>query len=57
MLGASQWSPSSGFPTKTLYTPLPSPHLRYMPRPSHSSQFYHLHYIGWAGQIIKLLIM
>ena len=28
----------SGFPTKTLYTPLLL-HIRYMPRPSHSSQF------------------
>ena len=27
----------SGFPTKTLYTPLSSPHTRYMNRPSHSS--------------------
>jgi hypothetical protein len=31
----------SGFPTKTLYTPLPLPHPRYMSRPSHSSRFYH----------------
>ena len=27
----------SGFPTKTLYTPLLYPHMCYMPRPSHSS--------------------
>jgi len=26
----------SGFPTKTVYTPLLYPHTRYMPRPSHS---------------------
>ena len=45
----------SGFPTKTLYTPLT--HTRYMPSPSHSCRFYHPHNIGWAVQIIKLLIM
>ena len=28
----------SGFPTKTLYAPLFSPHTRYMPRPSHFSR-------------------
>jgi hypothetical protein len=26
-------------------------------RPSHSSWFYHPHSIGWAVQIMKLLIM
>ena len=35
----------SGFPTKTLYTPLLT-HTRYMPSPSHSSRFYHPHNIG-----------
>ena len=30
----------SGFPTKTLYTPLLT-HMRHMPSPSHSSRFYH----------------
>ena len=30
----------SGFPTKTIFTPL-LPHTCYMPRPSHSSRFYH----------------
>jgi len=29
------------------------PHTRYMPRPSHSSRFYHPHNIGWAVHIIK----
>ena len=47
----------SGFPTKSLYTPLLSPHTRYIPRPSHSSRFYHSNNVGWAVQIIKLLIM
>ena len=35
----------SGFPTKTLYTPLLT-HTRHMPSPSHSSRFYHPHNIG-----------
>ena len=43
----------SGFPTKTLYTPLPSPHTCYMPCPSHSSRFYHSHNIGCTVQIIS----
>ena len=36
----------SGFPTKTLYTPLSSPTRATMPSPSHSSRFYHPHDIG-----------
>ena len=40
----------SGFPTKTLYTPLSSPIP--MPSPSHSSRFYHTHNIGRGVQII-----
>jgi len=47
----------SGFPTKTLYTPLLSPRRRYMPRPSHYSRFHHPSNIGWAVQITQLLIM
>ena len=56
----------SGFPTKTQYIHLlstipvytsPLHHRHYMPRPPHSSQFDHLHNIGWRVQIIKLLIM
>jgi hypothetical protein len=35
----------------------PLPHTCYMPRPSHSSRVYHPNNIGWAVQIIKLLIM
>jgi len=38
-------------------TRLSPPHTRYMPRQSHSFWFYHSHNIGWAVQIIKLLIM
>ena len=46
----------SGFPTKPC-TLLYSPHTRYMPRPPHSSRFYHPHNIGWGIQITKLLTM
>ena len=35
----------------------PVPHTRYMPRPAHSSRFYHPKNTGWAVQIIKLHIM
>jgi hypothetical protein len=45
----------SGFPTKTMYTPLP--HRGYMPRPSHSSRFGHPNNIWWVAPNIKLLIM
>jgi hypothetical protein len=40
----------SGFPIKTLYTPLPSPHMCYTSRPSHSSRFYHPNNNGWLGE-------
>jgi hypothetical protein len=35
----------------------PLPHTRYMPRESHFSRFFHPKNIGWAVEIIKLLIM
>ena len=41
----------SGFPTKTLYTPLLT-HTRQMPGPFHFSRFYHPHNIGQGVQII-----
>ena len=45
----------SGFPTKTLYTPLVSPHTCYFPCPSYS-RFDHPHNIEWGVQIIKFLL-
>jgi hypothetical protein len=33
------------------------PHMRYMPRPSNLSLFYHPNNIGWGVQIIKVLIV
>ena len=54
---SSKWSLSLRFlHQNTLYVS-PLPHTCYMPRPSHSSQFYHPNDIGRAVQIIKVLIM
>jgi len=47
----------SGFPIKTLYTPLIFPHTCYMSNPSHSSLFDHTKNVGWGIQTIKLLIV
>jgi hypothetical protein len=52
-----QWFLSLRFPHQNPIYTSPLPHPRYMPRPSHSSRFYHPHNIGWGVQIIKLLIM
>ena len=57
MPGSFKWFFPSGFPTKTLYTHLLSLHTCYMSSPSHSSRFYYPKNIGWAVQIIKLLII
>ena len=52
-----QWSLSLWFPHQNPVHASPLPHTRYMPRPSHSSRFYHPHNIEWGLQIIKLFIM
>jgi hypothetical protein len=55
--GSPQWSLSLRFSHQNpLYT-CPLSHTCYMPRPSHSSRFYHPNNIGWGVQIIKPLIM
>jgi len=47
-----QWPPSLWFPQQeTIHSPLLT-HTRHMPSPSHSSQFYHPHNIGWGVKII-----
>jgi hypothetical protein len=48
---------SLSFPQQNPVYATPLPHTCYMLCPSHSSQFDHPHTIGWALQIIKLLIM
>jgi len=55
--GSPHWSLSLRFPHQDRIRPPLLPHTRYMPRPSHSSRFYHPNNIGWAVQIIQLLIM
>ena len=53
----SKWSLSFRFPHQNLFYTFPLPHACYMPRPFHSSRYDHPNNIGWAVQIIKLLIM
>ena len=49
--GSPQWSLSLRFPTKTPYMPLP--HTCWMPRPSHSSPFFHPRNIGRGVHIMN----
>jgi len=48
-----QWSLSLRFPHQEHISPPLLTHTRHMPSPSHSSQFYHPHNIGWGVQIIN----
>jgi len=57
MPGSPKWSLSFKHPHQYLVYASRIPHTRYIPRPSHSSRFYHPKNNGWAVQIIKLLIM
>jgi hypothetical protein len=57
MHGSPQWTLSLRFPHQNPVQVYPLTHLSYMPRPSHSSRFYHPHNCGWSVQIMKLLIM
>ena len=45
--GSPKWSLSLRFHQNPVYAS-PLPHTRYMPRPSHSSRFYHPKNIGWG---------
>ena len=45
-LGSPQWSLSLRFPHQNPVHSSPLPHTRHMPRPSHSSRFYHPHNVG-----------
>ena len=51
----AHWSLSLKFPHQNPVYASPLPHTRYMPRPFHSSRFYHANNTGWAVQIIQLL--
>ena len=44
--GSPQWSLSFRFTNQNPVHTSPIPHTRHMPRPSHSSRFYHLYNIG-----------
>ena len=48
---------SLGFPHQNHVYGSPLPHKRYMPRPSHSSRFYHPYDIGWGVDVIRLHII
>ena len=56
-LGSSNWSLSLRFPHQNPVCNFPLTHTFHMPRPSQSCLFDHPHFIWWAVQIIKLLIM
>ena len=47
-----QWSLSFRFPHQNLVHTSTLIHTCHMPRPSHSSRFYHPHNIGWAVQLL-----
>ena len=55
--GSPKWSLSLRFPHQNPMCNSLLPLTRYMSRPSHSSRFYHPNNVGWAVQIIKLVIM
>ena len=54
ILPSTPWSPQRslplGFPHQHPVHSSPFPHTGHMPRPSHSSRFYHPHDIGWWVQ-------
>ena len=57
ILPSTPGSLSLRFPHQNPVYASPLTHTRYIPRPSHSSRFYHPNDIGWGVQIIKLLVM
>jgi len=50
--GSPKWPLSLRFPNQNHVYASPLPHTRYMPRPFHSSRFYHPNNIGWGTNII-----
>jgi len=57
MSWSPQWPPSLWLPHQHPVHTSILPHTRHIPCPPHSSRFYHPHNIGWAVQIIQLLVM
>ena len=62
--GSPKWSFSLRFPHQNPVHASPVTHTRYMPRPSHSSRFYHPKNIGWdpplfimKSQVVTWLIL
>ena len=51
--GSPKWSLSLSFPHQTPVYASPLLHTRYMPRPSHSSWFYHPKNIGWGERSLS----
>jgi hypothetical protein len=54
---SSQWSRSLRFSHQNPVYKSPLPYTLYMPRPSHSSRFFHPNDTGWTVQTIKHLII
>jgi hypothetical protein len=52
-----KWSLSFRFPHQNPVYATPLPHTRCMPRPSHSSWFYHPKNIGWGAEVIILWLI
>jgi hypothetical protein len=55
--GFSKWSLSLKFPHQNLVYTSPLSRTCHMPRPSHSSRFYHPNNVWWGVQVTELLIM
>ena len=55
MPGSPKWSFTLRFPNQNPVYPSPLPHTCNMPRPSHSSRFYHPNNIGYGVQLNSTL--
>ena len=53
--GSPKWSLTFRFPHQSPVYASHLPHTSYIPRPAHSSRFYHPNNIGWGVQIINTL--
>jgi hypothetical protein len=55
--GSSNWSLPFRFPNQNPVYTSPVPHKCYMPRPSHSSRFWHPNNIGWEVKCMFIPVM